>query len=701
MNQAQASVAAPSEATPETLKAVVIGREQDAIEAVRAALSAQPHDCELIHASDPANVVSPEQVGAIALYGLVCPAETDSARRALALLRNLADDAPILLFVTAEAGLDALQAVAEGAWDLCPLDDASTLNRRVAQAMEIGHSRLARHDLGQRLVHAQRRLDVLLSQGEDARASLIDGRIVDASPAFARLLGLADVADANGLDLLDAVAEHERGRVEEAIAQVAREHTDTSMVFDLATREGRRQPVRALFQPGVDEPGGRQRVSAVFQASDQGRAPIANAPQRPLHDGRMALHKVLAHTDARSPERVPGLIFVATDEISTLQDRMGLAQSDLVLQELGLFLLENLRGEDRVFRFGAGEYVLLVERHSSREIAESAERLHQMLSEEIFGDERHSATLSASVAHIPLVAGGVHGADQRLRMVMDAAYDLRAEGGNACRACESPEPEHADPEADAQQWVPRLQQALARDRFSLAYQSITSLAGDSQPYFDCLLRYVDDRGALVRPGEFLGAAEQAGLMPEIDRWVARRAIAVIDQQRAKDAHITLFVKLSAATLSNADAFVAALREAVRERAIPRHQLILSLREDDVRAQTHAARALARTLDEDGFRVALTHYGSTPKAIQVLDNLPAAFIKLAPDFARQVLGGNEDGQLGAIIANARERQIPLIAEQIEDANSMARLWQAGVNYVQGHFIQEPDTEALAHTENRLR
>ena len=62
-------------------------------------------------------------------------------------------------------------------------------------------------------------------------------------------------------------------------------------------------------------------------------------------------------------------------------------------------------------------------------------------------------------------------------------------------------------------------------------------------------------------------------------------------------------------------------------------------------------------------------------------------------------GQSVGVIGT--GSSASQSIPLIAEQIEDANSMARLWQAGVNYVQGHFIQEPDTEALAHTENRLR
>jgi diguanylate cyclase (GGDEF)-like protein len=675
--------------------AVMAVTEQDAVlETVRRALENPDDPVDLLHCEDPAQLGAEGAVSGMAVIALQCHGDEARAQRELGLVHGLAGSAPVLLLDTGEAGLARSDALAAGAWDIVATADAAVLKLRIRQALEVGRVRVELQDAAQRLNQTQRRLDVLLSQGQDARATLVGPRVTEPSAAFARQIGVADTEAARGIDLLERVAPHDRDRFAEALDQVATQHSDTALVFDLTTHLNHRQPVRALLSPGVAEKPDERRTNIILQSldSEHGTGELARGPAL---DGRMALHSVLAQTVSRAKEWVLGMVFIGVDEIASLQDRFGLAESDLLLQEVGLYLLQTVRGEDRVFRFGAGEYVMLVERHSANEIEEFAQTLHASLSAEVFGDERRSATLSASLTYCVL-SGGSSQNDKRLQLLMDTADELRENGGNAFRKCAV----DSEPSADAgahQAWAKRLREALTQDRFSLAYQGITSLAGDSQPYFDVLLRYVDDRGALVRPGEFLPAAEHSRMMPDIDRWVVQRAIDVIWQQRAKDTHILLFVKLSAATIEDAETFMEWLTGAVEKRAIENSHLIFSFREDDVRNHAKPACKLAEDLVARGFRVALTHYGSTPKAVQVLDRMPAHFIKLAPDFARQMLGRDEDERLAHIIASAREREIPLIAEQIEDANSMARLWQAGINYVQGHFIQEPDTEALADAE----
>ena len=426
--------------------------------------------------------------------------------------------------------------------------------------------------------------------------------------------------------------------------------------------------------------------------TDPARAPSEHEDTSSL-DGRLALHRALARDLAA--DRVSGLLLVAIDEIDVLQTEYGVAGADRLLLEATLFVLESLDGSDRCFRFAAGETAIIVERDSREQVVATAEYLHSVFDGEDFGsgdDGGQPVRLTASVA-ASVLAGDAAARDAQLKRVMERAYALRLAGGDACDDCtQSGHAENAPAEAD--DWASKLRQALADNRFSLAYQGITSLAGDSQPYFDVLVRYIDDGGALVRPGLFLAAAEQTGLMPEIDRWVTRRAVDVIAQQSAQGRQVSLFIKLSAATIGAGGEFLHWLQDAIPGDDATRHGVIFCLREQDARSQSRAARTLAAELQALKFRIALTHFGGSAQAAQMLDDLPAAFVKLSPDFAKQLATG-ADERLDNIVAATRDRQIPLIAEQIEDANSMAHLWQAGVNYVQGHFIQEPDTEALAH------
>ncbi|MES1951209.1 diguanylate cyclase [Salinisphaera sp. S4-8] len=690
MNQHK-TASVPGTGVGKTLAVMAITAEDAVFERIRTLLDDSNDPVDLIRCEDPSQLGEQDAISGVAVIALHCHSEDSRARRELGLVHGLAGLAPVIVLDDGDAGLARADALEDGAFDVVPLAETDLLELRLRQALEIGRVRVELQDAAQRLNQTQRRLDVLLSHGQDARATLVGQRVADPSPAFARLIGVNDTESARGIDLLDRVAPHDRDRFSNALDQVTTEQSDASLVFDLTTHLNHRQSVRALLTPGVAEKGDERRTNVVLQSVDSERR-TGEAARGPALDGRMALHSVLSHTVSRAKEYVLGMVFIAVDEISGLQDQFGLAESDLLLQEVGLYLLQAIRGEDRVFRFGAGEYVMIVERHSVNEIEEFAQSLHSAISGEVFGDDRHGTRLSSSLAYCVLSGGSAQN-DARLQRLMDTVYELREDGGNACQKCVVDSGESTGDEGrDA--WVERLREALDHDRFSLAYQGVTSLAGDSQPYFDVLLRYVDDRGALVRPGEFLPAAEQANMMPAIDRWVVQRAIDVIWQQKAKATEIILFVKLSPATIKDGEAFATWLASAIEQHPIEPSALIFSFREDDVRSHVRPATQLAESLTDSGFRVALTHYGSTPKAVQVLDRMPANFIKLAPDFARQMLGREQDERLAHIIASAREREIPLIAEQIEDANSMARLWQAGINYVQGHFIQEPDTEALA-------
>ena len=689
MNQ-HTTASQPGTGVGKTLAVMAITADEAVFERIRQVLDDSDDPVDLIRSEDPSQLGEEDAISGVAVIGLHCHTDNARARRELGLVHGLAGLAPVVVLDNGDAGLEREDAFAAGAWDMVALAETDLLELRLRQALDIGRVRVELQDAAQRLNQTQRRLDVLLSHGQDARATLVGQRVADPSPAFARMIGVNDIESARGIDLLERVAPHDRDRFSSALDQVTTEQSDASLVFDLTTHLNHRQGVRALLTPGVTEKSDERRTNVVLQSVDSEHR-AGDASRGPALDGRMALHSVLSQTVSRAKEYVLGMVFIAIDEISGLQDQFGLAESDLLLQEVGLYLLQAIRGEDRVFRFGAGEYVMIIERHSANEIEEFAQSLHTALSDEVFGDDRQSTTMSSSLSYCVL-SGGSSQNDARLQRLMDTVYELRDEGGDACQKCVVDSPNDTSTGAH-EAWAQRLREALDQDRFSLAYQGVTSLAGDSQPYFDVLLRYVDDRSALVRPGEFLPAAEQANMMPDIDRWVVQRAIDVIWQQKAKNTEIILFVKLSPATIEAGEAFTSWLATAIEQRPVEPSALIFSFREDDVRSNARPATHLAQSLADAGFRVALTHYGSTPKAVQVLDRMPAHFIKLAPDFARQMLGREEDERLAHIIASAREREIPLIAEQIEDANSMARLWQAGINYVQGHFIQEPDTEAL--------
>ncbi|MDA3920646.1 MAG: EAL domain-containing protein [Salinisphaera sp.] len=685
---------APS-ATRPMLTVWLAGEEPGELQSLGDTIKAIDPSLDVVPIGNPAQAIHDAGTLPPELCLLAWSSGHEAGRRGLDLLRSLVTDMAVIL-VGEEATLPTLgDALAAGAWDRIATDQGDeviwTQTQRALQMAQRQH-RLAEAD--RRLLSLQRRLEVLTSDGSDASAKINAGLIEQARPGFARLLGAESVDAVNGTAFETWLQSEDRAAYAGALEQVANpaSETDTNIVFRPPSGS-RSHAVRALLRATATS---GSLVDIVLHEAERRQPHLSGASKRVPVDGRMALHRVLAQASVRAKTYVLGLLFFAVDDVAGLQAKYGLSGSDVLLQETGLFLLETLRGNDRCFRFAAGEYALVLERESQEQVASAAQRALNAFRDERFGDDQQAIHLSATVAYTILSHDATEN-DGRLHRLVQAAYNLSARGGNDLVNC-TQVAVSADVAKASDDWGTRLRQALVHDRFSLAYQNITSLAGDTQSYFDVLLRYIDDRGALIRPGEFLPAASQTGLLPEIDRWVVSRAVKVIEQQMARDVHISLFIKLSGDTLVDCRDFLAWVRSDLADISAPHTSLIFSVRDEDMRKHAAETKHLFTSLTALGFRTALTHFGNAAATGQLIDSLSVSFIKLSPELARKVAGKSaDDSQLIHAIDSARNRDIPLIAEQIEDASSMARLWQAGVNYVQGHFIQEPDTEALTHSE----
>lgn len=613
----------------------------------------------------------------VVLFALVCR-ETDRFDTGALIQRvNEASGAPLIV-VGDEISLPPIGAcIRAGVTQRINTgEDAELIDARLQRALDAAIDR--------------RRLSELEQQSQGARARFDGDLLTGATPRFADLIGL-DSADAVNGKVLDTwLSTGDAARLAAARARLADagDPTERGVILRRASA-GATHPLSAHLHTGADR---SQWLSlAPIEATS---VPILG--MTPIADARMALHRHLASISRWSETGgFRGLVFVAIDGVTALQQQFGLASTDELLEEIGLFLIDELADTDRCFRFAVGEYVLSVERGASTDISAAAQALVRAIGDTEFIGEQRSIHVTASVSAIMLGAESTAN-DRRLQQLVETGYRLREAGGDAFRECEG-DP-RAEAVADGSAWQARLEQALAADRFRLAFQTVTSLAGDHRRYFDVLLRYVDDHDGLVMPANFLPAAEQAGLMPEIDRWVVRRAARVIADQSARDVEVILFVKISAATLESVETFTDWLVGDAAVAAVDGQQIVFCVRESDARSRVAATRRLATELDHQGFRLALTHFGEASSPAAMLDNLILSFIKLAPAFARQLAEQNSANErLQRVIDYARQHRIPLIAEHIEDAASMARLWQAGVNYVQGHFIQEPDTTALQHGE----
>lgn len=233
-------------------------------------------------------------------------------------------------------------------------------------------------------------------------------------------------------------------------------------------------------------------------------------------------------------------------------------------------------------------------------------------------------------------------------------------------------------------WVRHIQAALAENRFRLVQQPITNLGG-GPPMFDLLIRMLDRARKEILPGEFLPAAERNSLMGPIDRWVMGAAA----RFAAESLPGCLFVRLSRQSVLD-DALTRWLTAQIQSVNLDPRRLCLTVTEAVAQANPQALSRQARAIKGLGMRFALEHFGTGPDPLGLLGAVPMDFVKID---GRLIQGVNGDplvqSKVEALVEAARERDIETIAANVEDANTMAVLWQLGVQHLEGFLIQAPE------------
>jgi EAL domain-containing protein (putative c-di-GMP-specific phosphodiesterase class I) len=223
------------------------------------------------------------------------------------------------------------------------------------------------------------------------------------------------------------------------------------------------------------------------------------------------------------------------------------------------------------------------------------------------------------------------------------------------------------------------------NRFRLVQQPIASLVGEDLGMFDVLVRMLDEQGQEVLPSVFMPAAERNDLMKNIDRWVIGAAMSFCAARKPG----ALFVRLSRDTLSDAS-LPGWLADNLRKVRIEPARIVFQVREQVAAQQIKEAVALHRLLADHGFRFALEGFGTGRDTEQLLNHLKPDFVKIHGALM-QGLSADQDKQarVKSVVELARKCKAITIGERVQDANTMAVLWQLGVEFIQGYFVNAPE------------
>ncbi|MET0495312.1 MAG: EAL domain-containing protein [Actinoplanes sp.] len=531
--------------------------------------------------------------------------------------------------------------------------------------------------------------DVILIVGDD-------DRIRYASPAAATVFGWTDLT---GSPLAGLIADTHHGALLDALAMARAGGGRLEDGVDLTAvcPDRRLLQVECTMRDLRDDSTVRGLVLTVRDVTERRRLENDLAHQA-FHDGltglanRVLFRNRLEHAFAAAEHAGAdlGVLFVDLDDFKEVNDTLGHAVGDQLLVAVGQRIAQTIGPQNTAARMGGDEFAILVEQADDALVAEQ------------------TAALIVAALSVPVeVSDGLGGS----HIVSGAA----SVGVATSRDASSPTEllRHADlalylaKGADKATWtryqsdlhtamVERLAlrtsllEAVEAKQFVLQYQPIVDIESQVVVGVESLVRWQHPERGLLGPYHFIELAEESGAIVAIGAWVLRESLRQFAQWHGEQGVELRYVSVNvSARQFRTPGFVDQVREALEEYGARPEWLLLEITESLVLRDAEQVWADLETLRALGVRIAIDDFGTGYSSLSYLRQMPVDVLKIDKSFIDDILASNQQRALvNAIVTLARNLDLTVVAEGIEDAAQRVMLARMGCPYGQGYLFSRP-------------
>lgn len=400
---------------------------------------------------------------------------------------------------------------------------------------------------------------------------------------------------------------------------------------------------------------------------------------------------------AQREGRQVGIVYLDLDRFKQVNDSMGHAQGDRLLQAVAARLQTCLRGRDVPGRFGGDEFVVLLPWIKGREgAAVVARKITRALEQPIELDgARVRIGASLGVALFP--DDGLD-LDTLLRQADTAMYAAKAAGRNQWRFFEPSMHAHVSRRLQLES---ALREALADPSgggLGLVYQPQVDARNGRPLGLEVLLRWQHPQLGAVSPAEFVRVAEEAGIVDRLGHWVLKQALAQLAHWRQRDPQtfetLRMAVNVSAYEFVHAD-FVARVQQALHEAGVPARALELELTESLLVQINGEVIERLHALQQLGVHLSLDDFGTGYSSLGYLKRLPIGTLKIDRGFVEGIPGDPDSVAIvRATLSMAHDLGLSVVAEGVETPAQREFLRAHGCTALQGWlFARALPAEAL--------
>jgi diguanylate cyclase (GGDEF)-like protein/PAS domain S-box-containing protein len=623
---------------------------------------------------------------------------------ALDALKRAQLDVPLIVFADKISDEELAKAMRAGARDVVRRNDLGRLVPAIERELTAVHERHEYVTASARLKEIQNKHEAMINSAREAICYSHDGMHVDVNRAYLSLFGYGDLAELEGVPVLDLIEPEDHARFKEFLRKASK-NANKSMdpqQFMAVRKDGSKLPIEVSLslinlggegctQMVVSDLTKRPAPPAAIEDSQNERDAVTGAY------GKDYFLSELGKAVEKAKSRVANslLLYIELDGLKEVNEELGKEVGDRLLHDVSERFMRALGEHAMLSRFGIDEFAALVHDVEHRDPQQLAIRLKQCVAEAALraGAQAHAASCALGHIVIEETAGSV---EQVLSWAYSACEQARKQKKvTTAPVAAAPAPKEkragaTDAEARRlNQWRERIQQALERGGFQLHYQPVINLIGDPSEYYEVLIRLPGEDDQLIPAAKFMPVAERSGQAQAIDQWVLRHAVSGLADLHREDQNASFFINLSPQAVQD-EIITLTIREALKNNNLQGRFLILEIDETLLDSSPKEAGVFVNAVHKLGCRISLDNFLARLTCLDRLRELPIEFVKIDGTVARDAAHDNiKQMMLKTIVQTAKLLNKKTIGKCVEDEETLSLLYSYELDYLQGNYFQHAD------------
>lgn len=624
---------------------------------------------------------------------------------ALELVKGAGLDTPFIVLTRAIKDADLARIMHSGARDVILKNQPVRIPPVVERELAVAELARRHRELAQHAKESEDKHRAVTEGSHEAIGYSQDGMHIDANQAYLDVFGYENFGELEGIPVMNLIDKADQAGFKDYLRKAINQGPRPAQEFQAIRRDGSRFHVELTAAPitirgekcaqilAVDI-SKRKTVEDKLQFLNQ-RDPLTG-----LYNRGTFLQELQKQVDlSKQGQGRSGLVYLDMTQLKEINTTFGHATGDRILIQVAKYLREKF-GDAVAGRFGGEEITLLLPNADEAGLKQAADTIRSSLKELSLSKDGKTYACDCAI--------GLAVIDQNtpnLQAVMSTAFaQAREAAAQKARATVAAiKLEAGKPALDpalVETWRKRVQAALENNEFQLTYQPIINLHGEAAEMYEVLLRLQEPNGNLVEPGQFMPAAEAGGLGPAIDRWVLEQSLRALAELDRQGRATSLFINLCPDAFKDAE-LLAVLMKGLKELKVRPESVVLEVDETAVIANYTDAKTFIQSVKKLGCRFTVDNFGTSLATLNQLRDLPVQFLKISGAIVRNLSTDRvSQASLKAAIQLAQALDKKTIAKSVEKAEDMSILFNLGVDYVQGHYFQEADSQ-MHHGANPSR